>query len=618
MSCLIWNWLDQLLGLGALDYMDDLSVHPYRWFRWTESPETLSADMVKLNAAIKKHNKTGRIIPAWSTEVSWPSMPKWEVSPELQADYIVRTYAILWSRGVAKNYWYKLVCEVDDDLESQFGIMRHWTDPRGKLTPKPAYVALAVMARQLSGWTFVEREKTNAALWCLRFKKGSEEKRLLWAPQPFGVTITADKPTVVTDIMGNDQTLQPVKGEFCLTLSGSPVYLHGPVKAMRSGTKVFITTNPKIATGDPIVLKCTPHSDVTGVLDIEGTTYAIDGKVGLTTITLAGSKAPATRTIVYYLKVSGQLAAQGSLPVQIMDPLELKAAVVKKKDVLEFTFENHSVVRRLALTGVEWELAGKKGIVKLDRVLEPSSRQTVEFAIPELEPYQVVPAKVHFKFAGNDSFDFARDISFSPSVKRAGPEDIKSPFIDLATVGRVKIKDYRGEKDLAGRVWIGWDDANFYLTARIDDDRFYQEYPREELWEGDGIQFGLASDSDNCYEIGVALTSQGVRADCVSSPVATNPDTVISQSKFAVRKEGSAVIYQCSIPWAQLAPIKPQNGSFLFSFLVNDNDGSGRKGWIEWASGIGDYKCIDFYQTCRFVENLLFAGYSLAFNRSVL
>jgi len=35
--------------------------------------------------------------------------------------------------------------------------------------------------------------------------------------------------------------------------------------------------------------------------------------------------------------------------------------------------------------------------------------------------------------------------------------------------------------------------------------------------------------------------------------------------------------------------------------LVNDNDGKGRKGWIEWGSGIGREKNPAKYNVCRIV-----------------
>ena len=49
-----------------------------------------------------------------------------------------------------------------------------------------------------------------------------------------------------------------------------------------------------------------------------------------------------------------------------------------------------------------------------------------------------------------------------------------------------------------------------------------------------------------------------------------------------------------SVPWSEVIPPNtkaPEVGDlFGFSMLVNDNDGTGRRGWMEYASGIGSYK----------------------------
>jgi hypothetical protein len=240
MSCLTWDWLTQLFQLGSLNYMDAVSVHPYRWNEWgTRPPETLDADMVQLTNLISSYNATGTSKPAWSTEVSWPSVTEYNISPEKQADYIVRTYAVLLGQNIEKIYWYKLVCDLDDGMESQFGIIRHWDDPCGMLTPKPAYVALAVMARQLTGWTFVSRDQINSAIWSLQFTKNGETLRVLWATAPSKLTIYSSQSLTLTDMMGNVQTLQPEYGEVQLNLTDTPVYLKGSVSQLHSGLVVM-------------------------------------------------------------------------------------------------------------------------------------------------------------------------------------------------------------------------------------------------------------------------------------------------------------------------------------------------------------------------------------------
>jgi hypothetical protein len=601
MSCLIWSWIDRLLGLGALADMDGLSVHPYRWDRWNETPETLDRDMDELRNIIERHNKTGRRVPIWSTEVSWPSMPKWSITGEKQAEYLVRCYAVLWSKGVPKNYWYKLVCDLDDGIDSEFGIVRHWADPRGRLTPKPAFVALGVMTRHLSDWTFVEREKTSPGVWSLRFAQGDELQRVMWALQPTQVTIAVDGPIVITDMMGDSQTVQGENGEIPLTLNGTPIYVTGAVQSIRDEAKFSMTTRQRIAVGDPIALTCLAGAGVCDAVEIEGRTTVIAGDGAAKTIELGQATTAGTRTIVYRLRSRDRVAGYGSVTIEVMAGVELRSAQIKEKGSLEAVIVNHSVDRAVTLKSVRWTIGEQQGEAAVERTIKAASSAPIAVAIPVLEFYHIAPATLRFEFVGGSVIELARSVSFSPCMKQSGPAGDPLRFIDLAKFATVKVKDYGGPADVSGRVWLGWDETNFYMTAETDDDRFHQAYPTEAFWEGDSIQFGVASDTDTRYEFGVALTDKGVHAECPAYPPATNPDSVVAGARFSVQRDGTTVVYRCVIPWSQIPPIRPANGTMLFSILVNDNDGGGRKGWIEWGGGIGDSKSVERYQTCTFV-----------------
>ena len=39
-----------------------------------------------------------------------------------------------------------------------------------------------------------------------------------------------------------------------------------------------------------------------------------------------------------------------------------------------------------------------------------------------------------------------------------------------------------------------------------------------------------------------------------------------------------------------------------FSFLLNDNDGDGRRGWIEYTSGIGEAKNTELFARIKLLK----------------
>jgi hypothetical protein len=66
-------------------------------------------------------------------------------------------------------------------------------------------------------------------------------------------------------------------------------------------------------------------------------------------------------------------------------------------------------------------------------------------------------------------------------------------------------------------------------------------------------------------------------------------DRPASEIKFAFASpEKDTYVYEAAFPKELLAPFQMKEGAqFGFTFLLNDNDGGGRRGWLEWTPGIG-------------------------------
>ncbi|MFD0670687.1 LamG-like jellyroll fold domain-containing protein [Cohnella sp. GCM10027633] len=168
------------------------------------------------------------------------------------------------------------------------------------------------------------------------------------------------------------------------------------------------------------------------------------------------------------------------------------------------------------------------------------------------------------------------------------------PGIDLASQGTVQMTGYGGTGDLSGNVWATWDNDKLYLSARIHDDTQSQTASGTNTWQGDGIQFavspGAPGDEQTWYEYGIAKTPSGDQlyrwtGIGKAAGLVTNAQLSISRNESA-----HDTVYELALPWSELSPIVPADVSFSLSLLVNDNDGAGREGWIEWGGGIGGTK----------------------------
>ena len=171
---------------GRAPYIDAVSVHPYSFPRQPDTrKESLSALLLRLQELIKKYNH-GEPKPLQLTELGWPThRGVTGVSGLDSARYAVRSFVTSLAIGVEKVYWYTLLNTGLNrtNREHNFGLLRHVDDPLGAYTPKPAYVALAVLARQLTGATFVTKERTPDPVQSFLFERAGKPLRVLWTPR---------------------------------------------------------------------------------------------------------------------------------------------------------------------------------------------------------------------------------------------------------------------------------------------------------------------------------------------------------------------------------------------------------------------------------------------------
>jgi len=167
-----WNFLRACFDAGMLQYWDAVSVHPYR----RAPPETAVADWDSLRSMISGAAPPGRIIAMFSGE--WGYSTAWNgIDDETQANYAVRQYLMNLASGVPLSIWYDWKDDGSDPKngEHRFGITRQDT------TPKPGYLAIQALTRQLAGFHFVSRMvEHDPSVWRLRFEKENKTLFVGW------------------------------------------------------------------------------------------------------------------------------------------------------------------------------------------------------------------------------------------------------------------------------------------------------------------------------------------------------------------------------------------------------------------------------------------------------
>jgi hypothetical protein len=161
-------------------------------------------------------------------------------------------------------------------------------------------------------------------------------------------------------------------------------------------------------------------------------------------------------------------------------------------------------------------------------------------------------------------------------------------------VGLVPYMDWNLSTEFA----LQWDAQNVYFLGRVRDNAFDQSHTGSLIWEGDSFQIAFDTrtqkarppleDVPGLYLYGLAKTPQGTEAWSWPTP-GNRQDRPAPEVQFRFANPDKDVyLYEAAIPRRLLAPLRMKPGeSFGFSLLLNDNDGGGRRGWLELTTGIG-------------------------------
>ena len=154
---------------------------------------------------------------------------------------------------------------------------------------------------------------------------------------------------------------------------------------------------------------------------------------------------------------------------------------------------------------------------------------------------------------------------------------------------------YSGTADLDASYALTWDKDSIKLVVEVSDNVFFQNASGADTWNGDSVQVAfqnLAKDAshDAWTEYTLALTDKGPAVYREFSQIKL-PEGQSDGVSLDVKRNGSKTVYTAKFPLKELgfAKLEPDM-LFGFSLLVNDNDGSGRKGYLHWGDGIGSGK----------------------------
>ncbi|WP_338788820.1 cellulase family glycosylhydrolase [Metabacillus sp. FJAT-53654] len=214
------KWLEEIFKEGILDYIDAVSVHPYR----VSNPETVGKDYQSLRELIDKYtNKEIAIISGewgYSTAKGWNGL---ELTEKEQADYLVRMFFVNLLYDVPISIWYDWKNDGIDSNngEHNFGLREH-----NVIKPKKGYMAINTLTYILSGYKLNERINIgDPDDYMLEFINENEDKVIV-----FWTSRNKQKTTLplrvegrVVSVLGEEKGY--LKNKTTIELSSSPNYL---------------------------------------------------------------------------------------------------------------------------------------------------------------------------------------------------------------------------------------------------------------------------------------------------------------------------------------------------------------------------------------------------------
>jgi hypothetical protein len=222
------KWAESIFKLGALDYMDALSIH-----RYTEGGAagdqvvpTTGKIVRDLRALMQEY---GKVVPIWESE-SGLLQPEsgysdihyvsniYKTPVGVAPGYFVRNMAYLLSLGVEKWFYYGMFTSNRIDFNGSTSIFE-WDG-----SPRPLAAAYAVMAHLLSDAKFTRSYTPTPGVTSILFKSGNDSIEVVWA-QKKEARVSVDNwnkgDVKFLNLMGNE--VSPTSGSILVGLN--PIYI---------------------------------------------------------------------------------------------------------------------------------------------------------------------------------------------------------------------------------------------------------------------------------------------------------------------------------------------------------------------------------------------------------
>lgn len=271
---------------------------------------------------------------------------------------------------------------------------------------------------------------------------------------------------------------------------------------------------------------------------------------------------------------------------------------------------------------------GRIRTVKMDlKAMRPDVFEEISIPVPEgidlsqlnksTIPCTVKTAQGQKKIEGKINSEKCLIFVKSPKIDANLSEWNNRPYIELKDssflypIDAIAHNTWTGSGDLSAKVWVGWDDKNFYFAADVTDDLHLNTKQAKEIYSGDSIEMAFDPSND-------AIVSEIAGYDKDDFDFAFGYNSNEKKTYFyqyyqipprkpegvecAIKREGNSTKYEIKIPF-ELLQIKACEGTaFGYNFTIFDCDSlkegnSTSEYWMSLTPGIAQGKKPALFKT---------------------
>jgi len=641
------DMIERLLEMGAYDYMDAYSTHPYDW------SGTFRLDYFK-DRILEFRELMDQYGPRKTHIISEAGFSSYRNHNGLGYTYPEQAYNSvklhLWSHvfelaEVVTQY--SFLDQLDPEAtEENWGWVRSYNNPETPYGAKPSYLAISAYNRFAGPYEYTgERLEQDGEYHAFRFYNDELNKDVvILTSEGNEKNVTYDfgcNQVELYDISGNKiSDLYSENGQYTLLVNPDIHYVIGNINKFEmveeSAPPIVVEKTALEVTADDVAtLRFTKNTNKNLTLKVEEMDHikviennGFQGNKAEVKLSTSENSFDNYRFYVYAKDEAGNTFSQIPVTITIKDPIVCEIVTEQTSQdnfnhwQARVTVKNVSETKTLSgtITVTNPEEYRESMPVKNIVNLQPGKSRDYMFNLP----YQVISkvANMNLEIALNtgETFAYEQKIDFGTAsyadVKPVIDGEISSKEWQGSWIGSDKVEhvklmsDWGGPDDLSFSGCVRWDEENFYFLSVVTDNIYNADAAgrSDYVWRGDSMQFGL-DDRDIVNPIDAGVFTQFDVGDKAGfgptvfrrSAYRELPTMVDAKDyEFAIKRYADYTVFELKIPWVEVfgEEFVPYEGKRVrFSLCVNDNDGNGRRGWIEYNGGVASGRSIEKFGT---------------------